>query len=187
MQDLSLSVLDIAQNSISADARLIEISIRECSVDKTLSLCISDDGTGMTPEQARLAAETYYTAKNGEYSGHGLPLLKESAEKTGGRFEISSAPQSGTAVSCLFCTDSADMMPFGDMDATAAVLICCNPDVGFIYTRSLDGKSYSLDSRHMSGILDGCLTQGDAVKRIREFLTEQENILHGGAISNENT
>ncbi len=187
MRDLSLNVLDIVQNSITAKARLIEISINECSEDKTLLLRISDDGIGMTPEQAQLAAETHYTTQNGENSGYGLPLIKALTEKTGGKLEISSAPQKGTAVSCLFYTENPYMIPFGDMNATVAVLICCNPEVEFIYQRSRNEKSYVLDSRHMDDILGGCLTQGGVIKRITEYLTGQENILYGGAISNENT
>ena len=53
MRELSLNVLDIAQNSISANASLIEIEIIGDTVKKELLIGIYDNGKGMTPEQVR--------------------------------------------------------------------------------------------------------------------------------------
>ena len=48
MKELSLNILDIVQNSISAEASLIEILLAE--TDETLRITIKDDGRGMPPE-----------------------------------------------------------------------------------------------------------------------------------------
>jgi DNA mismatch repair ATPase MutL len=50
MKDLSLHILDIAQNSISAGASLIEIKIVENSVKDTYELIIKDNGKGMNSD-----------------------------------------------------------------------------------------------------------------------------------------
>ena len=53
MRELSLNVLDIAQNSISAGAKLIEIDIREDTAKRLLTIRIADDGCGMTREKLK--------------------------------------------------------------------------------------------------------------------------------------
>ena len=51
MRELSLNVMDIAQNSISAGASLITITVEEDAELDELSISIGDNGRGMTPEQ----------------------------------------------------------------------------------------------------------------------------------------
>ena len=53
MRELPLNVLDIAQNSISAKASLIEIEIVGDTKKNELLIGIYDNGKGMTPEQVR--------------------------------------------------------------------------------------------------------------------------------------
>ena len=48
MQELSLNVLDIAQNSVRAGARLIEIMVDEQPESDTMTITVADDGCGMT-------------------------------------------------------------------------------------------------------------------------------------------
>ena len=49
MKELSLHILDIAQNSISAGCTRLELSLTEG--DGQLTLVIGDNGRGMTPDQ----------------------------------------------------------------------------------------------------------------------------------------
>ena len=51
MQELSLNVLDIAQNSIRADASLITITVEQRTADSFLEISIADNGCGMSKEQ----------------------------------------------------------------------------------------------------------------------------------------
>lgn len=53
MRELSLNVLDIAQNSISAGAKLIKIDIREDTAKRLLTIRIADDGCGMTRKSSK--------------------------------------------------------------------------------------------------------------------------------------
>ena len=50
MRDLSLHLLDLAQNSITAGADLVTIRI-SVGEDGWLTMVLKDDGKGMSPEQ----------------------------------------------------------------------------------------------------------------------------------------
>ena len=51
MKELSLNILDIAENSVKAGATLVQILLAETS--DTLTLTVADNGCGMTPEVLR--------------------------------------------------------------------------------------------------------------------------------------
>ncbi|MBQ4609947.1 MAG: ATP-binding protein, partial [Clostridia bacterium] len=50
MRELADNILDIAQNSISAGASLVEIGISVSHERDTVALVFKDDGRGMSPE-----------------------------------------------------------------------------------------------------------------------------------------
>ena len=104
MRELSLNVLDIAQNSISAGAKLIEIDIREDTAKRLLTIRIADDGCGMTREKLKSVIDPFYTTRTTRKVGMGVPLFRMAAEMTGGSFEIDSEPGKGTVVTALFHT-----------------------------------------------------------------------------------
>ena len=51
MPELSLNVLDIAQNSVKARASLIGITVEADTAKDLLTIIIEDNGCGMTEEQ----------------------------------------------------------------------------------------------------------------------------------------
>ena len=140
MRELSLNVLDIAQNSISAGATLIEIDIREDTAGRLLTIRIADDGCGMTPEKLKSVADPFYTTRTTRKVGMGIPLFRMAAEMTGGGFEITSEPGKGTTVTALFHTDHVDFIPLGDICSTVTMLICMNTDRDFRYCRQKDSR-----------------------------------------------
>ena len=123
MRELSLNVLDIAQNSISAGATLIEIEIREDTAGRLLTIRIADDGCGMTPEKLKSVADPFYTTRTTRKVGMGVPLFRMAAEMTGGGFDITSEPGKGTTVTALFHTDHVDFIPLGDICSTVTMLL----------------------------------------------------------------
>lgn len=135
MRELSLNVLDIAQNSISAGAKLIEIDIREDTAKRLLTIRIADDGCGMTREKLKSVTDPFYTTRTTRKVGMGVPLFRMAAEMTGGSFEIDSEPGKGTVVTALFHTDHVDFVPLGDICSTVTMLICMNTDRDFRYCR----------------------------------------------------
>ena len=80
MKELSLNILDITQNSISARATLIYITLTE-DTDGWLTLAITDDGCGMTEETLRTVMDPFYTTRTTRKVGMGVPLLKMAAEQ----------------------------------------------------------------------------------------------------------
>ena len=53
MKEIALYTLDIAQNSITAQAKRLDITLTE--EGETITLSIRDDGTGMAPELLALS------------------------------------------------------------------------------------------------------------------------------------
>ncbi|MEH3148313.1 MAG: ATP-binding protein [Methylobacterium frigidaeris] len=66
-----------------------------------LSLCVSDTGTGMSPEVAARAFDPFFTTKpTGQGTGLGLSMIYGFAQQSGGQVRIDSTPGRGTTV-CL--------------------------------------------------------------------------------------
>ena len=51
MTELSLNILDVAENSIRAEATLVEITVEVSVASDRLVIIIADNGCGMTKEQ----------------------------------------------------------------------------------------------------------------------------------------
>lgn len=181
MRELSLNILDIAQNSIAAGARLIEIEVAESTEAKELLISISDNGCGMTEEQLTNVLDPFFTTRTTRKVGMGIPLFKLAAEQTGGSLKIESEKGKGTKTSALFRTDSIDFTPLGDVTSTITILISMNTDRDFIYTRKLDSESFELSTVQLKEILEGVsLSEPEVVQWMKDYINEQTNILLGG-------
>jgi len=135
MRDLSLHMLDIAENSIRTGATRVEIRLAEDLASDLLTLEIRDDGAGMDPATRRNAARPFFTRKPGRRIGLGLALLEQAAREAEGTFDIASAPGEGTRVTATFRFSHPDRKPIGDVAATLEALVAGNPGVGFRYER----------------------------------------------------
>lgn len=181
MRELSLNILDIAQNSISAGASLIEIEVAEDTVKKELLVGIYDNGCGMTEEQVQNVLDPFYTTRTTRKVGMGIPLFMLAAEQTGGSLKIESEKGIGTKVKALFKTDSIDFTPLGDVASTVVVLITMNTDRNFIYTRSRDAQRFELSTAELKEILGEVpLNEPEVAAWIKDYINEQTNILLGG-------
>ena len=173
MQEISLNILDVAQNSVSAGAGLIEIGVEEDHSADRLTVVIRDNGCGMTPEQVKKVTDPFYTTRTTRKVGLGVPLFKMAAEMTGGSFSIASQPGVGTTVTAVFVPSHVDCMPMGDITSTVCSLIQCNPDRDFCYTYSCDGRGFAGDTRQFRQVLEGVpLNAPEVITFISEFITE---------------
>ena len=160
MRELSLNVLDIAQNSIAAAATLVTIEIEEAK--GMLTIRIGDNGRGMTDEQLEQIRV-----------GMGIPLFRMAAEMAGGSLAIESEVGVGTTVTARFGLDHIDRMPLGDMVGTMDTLIRLNPDIDFLYRHTVGEQSFELDTRSLREVLDGVpLSEPDIMDWIDANLTE---------------
>jgi len=173
MPEISLNILDVAQNSVTAGALLTEISISVDNAADTLEVVISDNGRGMSAEQSAQAADPFFTTRTTRKVGLGLPFLKMAAEMTGGSFGITSVPGSGTRIAAVFGLTHIDRMPMGDIAGTMTSLIGPNPDVDFILRYFVDGGGFELDTREMRIVLEGIpLREPEVLNYITGFINE---------------
>ena len=179
MKELSLNILDIAENSVKAKATLTEIDITE--QEDTLTLTITDDGCGMTEEILKTVTDPFYTTRTTRKVGMGIPLLKLEAELTGGSLSINSKHISeypndhGTVVTAVFFKNHIDCTPLGDVVSSLTTLIQGHPDTDFLFTHKTGEKEITLDTRELREVLgeDVPLNTYDVIKWIEEYLNEQ--------------
>lgn len=182
MRELSLNVMDVAQNSVRAEASLVTITVEESDKNDSLSISIEDNGCGMTEEQVSQVIDPFFTTRTTRKVGLGVPLFKLSAEQTGGSFEIRSKLGEGTVTTARYVKSHVDMTPLGDINSTVEILIRCNPQIDFVFTRTNDNGSFTLDTREIRAVLEGVsLDTPDVTEWIRQYLEEQTQILFGGA------
>jgi hypothetical protein len=122
MKDLAMHLLDVIENSAKAGAPTVRAMF--CWRDSWLTVDIVDDGPGLPPEIARDPTDPYRTTRAERRVGLGLALLRQSAEATGGKLTIVSAPDQGVHLTAEIDMSSIDARPLGDLvDAllTAAI------------------------------------------------------------------
>ena len=180
MKELSLNILDIAENSIKAGATIITIELFETA--DMLKFSISDDGCGMKPDFLAAVTDPFTTTRTTRPVGLGIPLLKLAAEQTGGKVEISSKhiedyPDShGTVTTATFFKKHIDAAPLGDIVETVVTLIQCNPDREFLFIHQMEEKRAELDTRELKTVLgDIPLNNIEVILWIKEYLNEQYN------------
>ena len=182
MRELSLNILDIAQNSLSAGAGLVTLTVDEDSGADSLTLRVEDDGRGMDADTLQRVRDPLYTTRTTRKVGMGIPLFRMAAEMTGGSLDIVSEPGKGTAVTASFSLSHIDRMPLGDMAGTVTALIRLNPGVDFVYRHTVDGRSFEMDTRELRAQLgDVPLSEPDVMEWIDGYLREQEDSLGGTA------
>jgi len=148
LEDISLHVLDVVENSLSAQARTVSIRIVDDAQRNVITVEIEDDGRGMDEATARRALDPFYTTKKTRRVGLGLPMLAQSARESGGGIEIRSAVGKGTWVKATFQRNHPDCRPIGDMLKTLSTLVESHPQVNFVYEHTENGKTLRFDTRN---------------------------------------
>lgn len=141
MKELSLHILDIVKNSVSAGAAHIRIALDQ-GADGALTLSVEDDGRGMDSDFLAAVTDPFTTTRTTRKVGMGLPLYRLAAEQTGGGLEISSRVGEGTRVTAVFHTGHLDCPPMGDLPGTVAMLIQGSPAVEFTLSHATPRGSY---------------------------------------------
>ena len=179
MKDLSLHILDIVQNSITAGARDIRITIEEDTKANFYLIRVEDDGCGMSEEMQEKVLDPYFTSRTTRKVGLGIPLFKQNAERTGGHLNLWSAPGKGTTIEAVFVHDNIDRPVLGDIAGVMGLLIGGNPEIRFRYSHQKDGKSYVADTREIIEALDGMpVNDPEILKFIKEMIRENLAEIH---------
>lgn len=181
MTEISLNVLDVAQNSIRAEANFIQITVIINNLQDKLSIEISDNGYGMNEEQIKNAKDPFYTTRTTRKVGFGIPFFKFAAESTGGEFQITSKLGKGTIVTAIFILSHIDRMPLGDMTSTMHTLITLNTDIDFLYSYTVDDKNFILNTREFREILgDVPFNFPEVSTYIKDYLQENKDEVDNG-------
>lgn len=173
MQELSLNVLDVAQNSVKAGATLVGITVEQSTDDDRMTITITDNGCGMSAEQVSRVIDPFYTTRTTRKVGLGVPFFKMAAELSGGGFQIESNVGKGTTVTAVFGLSNIDRMPLGDIAATITALVQGNPQIDFAYTRRIDGAEMVADTRQFREALGEVpLDTPDVLTFITDYINE---------------
>lgn len=154
MRELSLNILDIAQNSVTANAKQVVIEVFASIKNDVLRISVEDDGKGMSEELLRSVVDPFTTTRTTRKVGMGIPLFKESAEVTGGSFEITSKVGVGTKTTATYVLSSIDRMPIGDLAGTMQSLYTANSDVDFVLKVVSDEDEYEFSTAEAKRILE---------------------------------
>ncbi len=179
MQDISLHLLDMIENSVRAGASLVEIEIKASVPRNRISFRVKDNGCGMDSETVENALNPFYTTKSERIKkiGLGIPLFKQNAEACGGDFTVASAPGEGTEIVAHFKFDHIDRMPVGNLADTMLGAIIGHPENDFLFYIRREGFNgawdFELDTREIKQELDGVpITYPDVIGFLTEIINE---------------
>jgi hypothetical protein len=173
MKELSMNILDIAQNSIHADSELVEIEIREKIEKNVLEICVKDDGRGMDAETLAKVTNPFYTSRTTRRVGLGIPMIKSAAENCDGEFKMTSEIGRGTILEASFRYDHIDRAPLGNIVDTVVTAVISDIKIDFIYRHWINEKCFILDTREIKKILgDVPLNNVDVICWIRDYVKE---------------
>ena len=181
MRELADNIMDIAQNSISAGASLTEVQVKISHADDCITFTFRDDGCGMSEEMVKAVTEPFTTTRKTRKVGLGLPLLKQTAEMTGGTLDIQSTVGVGTVVTAAFGLGHIDRPPMGDVAGAWFSLVVMNPEKDFLFTYDYDGQVFTFDTREVrEAVAPIPLNQMEISAWIKDCISTEINELHGG-------
>lgn len=176
MEDLSLHILDIVENSLNAGATIVDITIKEDAHGDLLTIEVKDNGRGMDTRTSDNARDPFYTTRTTRRVGLGLPMLEEAAKAANGGMVITSAPGEGTTITVTFQLSHIDRKPLGRMADTVTAIIAGRPEVDLNYRHERAGESIVFSTKDIKErFQDLPLNSTQALSFIREYLTQEEN------------
>ncbi len=174
MKELALHILDITQNSVRANARVIRLTIDEAVRENKLTIIIEDDGDGIPKEKLPDITNPFVTTRTTRKVGLGLSLFKSAAEGCGGSFDIQSEVGKGTRVSASFEYNNIDRMPLGNMPDTVITMLMSFGNAELVYEHRYNDRVFSFDSREIKEILqeESLMGDPDILNWIRGYVEE---------------
>lgn len=181
MTEISLNILDVAENSTRANAKVVQITVEVNERNDLLTVVIEDDGCGMSEEQLEAVQDPFFTTRSTRKVGLGVPFFKEAALDAGGTFDIRSSLGVGTVVTATFQIGNIDRMPLGDITGVIHQLVVYHPESDFVYKYVFNDKSFEMDTREFREVLgDIPFDSKEVSDYIRDYLTENKLATDGG-------
>jgi len=182
MEDLSLHILDIVQNSLVAGASEISIVIIENDEKNFLELIIQDNGKGIKKDLIERIVDPFYTTRKTRKIGMGLSLLKQSVEQTGGWLKIESVENHKTTIRAHFIKGHIDMIPKGNIPLTIKTIIMSNPELRLKFFYRYNNETFAFDTNDVKKILSNDISINNSeilnyiYNYISQNLKELENV-----------
>ncbi len=179
MNELSLHILDICQNSIKANATMIKIIIIEDVKSNLYQIEIHDNGHGMNEKTLSEVSDPFFTTRTTRNVGLGVSLFKMAAEMAGGSLQIRSKVNQGTTVVARFEHNHIDRAPLGDMEDTISILLMNEADIEYYYEHRFNDETYIFDTTEIKQILDDIpITDYDVILWIKNNIKEGITTIH---------
>ena len=128
MPEISLNILDVAENSIRAQASLVEIEVDVQPAQDILAVTIRDNGRGMTAEEAAHAEDPFFTTRTTRKVGLGIPFFRQAAVESGLKDQKSNLSFSD----CSGTEDRRKKIPIFQKDSDTVLLFLCHYDIIFM-------------------------------------------------------
>lgn len=181
MRELSLHIMDIIENSISANATLIELYIEEDTSKNIFTIKIKDNGKGIDEEMLKNITDPFVTSRTTRRVGLGLSLFESTCLRCNGSLKVYSEVNVGTEVVATMEHKNIDRPPLGKIEETI-VSVLLNPNIDLVYEHIFDGKSFILDSREIKKILGSEeINTPEVLLWIKDFIKENLKEISGGA------
>ncbi|MFR1517307.1 MAG: ATP-binding protein [Clostridia bacterium] len=182
LRDISLHILDLTQNSVTAGANSIRIAVSAEAA--LLAVQIEDNGCGMSEDFLKAVEDPFTTSRKTRKVGMGIPFFKLACEQAGGRFEIRSKLNAGTKLSGSFEIANIDRLPLGDLGETMEFLISGAPDTRFLLQLRSSKGNFTFDTEEVKAELgDTPITEYDILQWIKEYINENVQIIFGGVLN----
>lgn len=140
-----MHLLDIAENSVAAGAKTIEIMVVEDLANDRLKISVQDDGRGMDEPLLARVSDPFVTSRTTRKVGLGIPLFKAAAEACNGHLSLTSALGKGTRLQAEFQRSHIDRMPLGDLAGTMLTLVVSFPEIHWLFHYRANGVAFSFD------------------------------------------
>lgn len=196
MRELSLHILDVAENSLQAGASQLDIVVEEDLDADRLTITVCDNGQGMSAAQMARLSDPFFTTRTIRQVGLGVPFFKAAAEQCGGSLTVTSRPGAGTTLQAVFQHSHIDRAPLGDMVGTLMAILCSasrgasadgSPaptcDLHYVHRVTTPGcrreHVLELDTAQIRAELGDVGLDHPAVRRwLQGYITEGEHTLH---------
>lgn len=173
MKDLSLHILDIAENALMAGATRIEIGIKRSISTDRLEIWVLDNGRGMAPEELPRALDPFYTTRTTRKVGLGLSMFHQAAREAGGGMDLISRPGRGTEIRAWFLWSHVDRKPMGDLAGAVAALVASAAGSDIVLECVTDSSHFILDTAEWKRELEEVpISHPDVLLLIRKQLEE---------------
>ncbi|PKM50242.1 MAG: ATP-binding protein [Firmicutes bacterium HGW-Firmicutes-7] len=173
MKELSLHILDIAQNSVRAKAKNIEITVKELIKENILEFSIEDNGTGIPNEIFKTIKDPFTTSRTTRKVGLGIPFLNDTCILCSGHLDIQTEIGKGTILKAYMMYDHIDRPPLGDITSTIVGLVTSNEDINIHYRHFFNNNIFEFETNEIKDVVGEIpLADINIYQWMKEFVKE---------------